>query len=181
MFDQLKQKLSPFFAGVGVLFLVACSSQQQQQVGAPSRIPSYHYHSGSTRLLSNGRAIAPADAPPQVKRLVQAANSLVGKPYRMGGGHRKREDSGYDCSGSISYALSEAGLMTKVRHSNLFMRYGRSGPGKWVSIYVRNGHVFMVVCGLRFDTTGRGRSRGPGWRPESRSTRGFYVRHPYGF
>ena len=164
------------------LLLTSCSQQQQQQQSkAPARIGGYSYKPGLTRLLPNGMAIPPADAPPQVKRLVYAANKLVGKPYRMGGGHRKHEDSGYDCSGSLSFALREAGLLTSVRHSRNFLRYGRSGPGKWVSVYVRNGHVFMVVCGLRFDTTGKGRSRGPAWRTSSRSTRGFYVRHPYGF
>lgn len=171
-----------YWCGLAATCLLAAScSQQQQQYRAPARVAPYHYTKGATRLLPNGLAVPPPDAPPQVRRLIYAANKLVGKPYRMGGGHRKHEDSGYDCSGSISFALREAGLLTAVRPSKNFMTYGRPGHGKWVSVYVRKGHVFMVVCGLRFDTTGNGRSRGPAWRTESRPASGFYVRHPYGF
>lgn len=171
-----------YWSGLAAACLLAAScSQQQQQYRAPARVGAYNYVKGATRALPNGMAVPPPNAPPQVKKLVYAANKLVGKPYRMGGGHRKHEDSGYDCSGSLSFALREAGLMTSVRHSREFMKYGRPGPGKWVSVYVRNGHVFMVVGGLRFDTTGNGRSRGPAWRTTSRPTKNFYVRHPYGF
>lgn len=166
-------------------FLCSCGvvgQQQQQQVKAPDRIPAYQFSKGSTALLlENGKAVPPPGAPPQVKRAIAAANSIVGKPYRRGGGHRKHHDSCYDCSGSVSFVLKEAGLLSSTRHSPLFLKYGQSGPGKWISVYVKNGHVFMVVCGLRFDTTGSNRGSGPAWRVSGRPAKGFVVRHPRGF
>ena len=123
----------------------------------------------------------PRNAPSQVKRAIAAANSLVNKPYRLGGGHRRHYDTHYDCSGSTSFVLKEAGLLTSTRHSRLFLNYGQKGAGDWISIYAKNGHVFMVICGLRFDTTGSGRrGEGPRWRVDGRNTRNFLVRHPTG-
>ncbi|MFR4417582.1 MAG: peptidoglycan endopeptidase [Akkermansia sp.] len=137
------------------LFLSSCSSQQQ--VEAPARLPAYHFVPGKTAVLHNGKAIPPRNAPSQVKRAIAAANSLVNKPYRLGGGHRRHHDTHYDCSGSTSFVLKEAGLLTSTRHSRLFLNYGQKGAGDWISVYAKNGHVFMVICGLRFDTTGSGR------------------------
>lgn len=159
------------------LLLSSCSSRQQ--VEAPARLPAYSFVPGKTAVLHNGKAIAPRNAPSQVKRAIAAANALVDKPYRLGGGHRKHHDSHYDCSGSTSFVLKEAGLLTSTRHSRLFLNYGQKGPGDWISIYAKNGHVFLVICGLRFDTTGRGRSgEGPRWRVDGRGTQNFLVRHP---
>lgn len=167
------------FACLALLF-TAC--QQQQQYSAPSQTPAYHFKAGRTAiLLRNGKAIAPRNAPLSVKRAIAAANSLVGKPYRMGGGHKKHHDSGYDCSGSTSFVLREAGLLDKVRPSGGFLNYGSPGPGDWVSVYMKNGHVFLYIAGLRFDTTGSGSGVGPRWYATGRTGRGFYVRHPRGF
>lgn len=161
------------------LFFSSCSTQQQ--VEAPARLPAYHFIPGKTAILRNGKAIPPRNAPSQVKRAIAAANSLVNKPYRMGGGHRRHHDTHYDCSGSTSFVLKEAGLLTSTRHSRLFLNYGQKGAGNWISIYAKNGHVFMVICGLRFDTTGSGRrGEGPRWRVDGRNTRHFLVRHPTG-
>lgn len=160
------------------LFLSSCSTTQQQ-VEAPARLPAYHFVPGKTALLHNGKAVAPRNAPSQVKRAIAAANSLVNKPYRLGGGHRKHYDSHYDCSGSTSFVLKEAGLLTSTRHSKLFLNYGQRGGGDWISVYAKNGHVFMVICGLRFDTTGTN-GRGPRWRVDGRNTKSFLVRHPTG-
>lgn len=166
--------LTALIAGIT---LSSCSTQQQ--VEAPSRLPAYSFVPGKTALLRNGKAIAPPNAPSQVKRAIAAANSLIGKPYRMGGGHRNHYDSHYDCSGSTSFVLREAGLLTSTRHSRLFLNYGQKGPGEWISVYAKNGHVFLVVCGLRFDTTGGAtRNEGPRWRLDGRTTRNFLVRHP---
>ena len=131
------------------------------------------------RLGSNGVAYAPSKAPIAVKRAIWAANQLRKKPYKWGGGHGKWADSGYDCSGSVSYVLHAAGLLGAPQVSGTLARYGKSGKGKWITIYANNGHVFMVIAGLRFDTSGPG-ERGPRWRPYRRSTRGFAVRHPAG-
>ncbi len=140
---------------------------------------------GSREFLNyNGRyAQAPASVPMPVHRLVDAANRLQGKPYVWGGGHRHINDRGYDCSGSVSYVLHNAGLLEVPLQSREFMKYGEPGPGRYITIYMRNGHVFMSVLGLRFDTSdmGSGQGDGPRWRPKARSMKGYSMRHPAGF
>lgn len=140
--------------------------------------------SGPRELLDfNGRyAQAPASSPEAIHRLVDAANRLQRKPYVWGGGHRYLYDRGYDCSGAASYVLHQAGLLHGPLTSGEFMGYGAPGPGRFVTIYAAGGHVFMSVCGLRFDTSdyGSGRGDGPRWRRTARNTRGYVVRHPPG-
>lgn len=137
--------------------------------------------SGSkAELSSDGRtAVAPADAPQEVKDVIAAANRITSKPYRYGGGHRSFEDSGYDCSGAVSYALHGADLIDAPRDSTGLMSWGRSGAGKWITVYGKSSHAYIVIAGLRFDTSGRG-EEGPRWRKEDASTRGYAVRHPKG-
>ena len=140
---------------------------------------------GQTATIGpDGLAIAPAAAPPQVQAAIAAANRIVGKPYRYGGGHAKVEDSGYDCSGTVSYALIGAKLLKSPLDSSSFMRWGEAGPGQWITVYTNPGHAFVVIAGLRLDTSAAndpsGR-KGPRWRPALRSTRGFRARHPEGF
>ena len=136
--------------------------------------------SARATLSDDGRtATAPADAPPQVHAAVAAANRITDKPYRYGGGHGRFEDSGYDCSGTVSYVLHGAGLLRRSMDSSGFMSYGRSGPGRWITVYAHGGHAYVVIAGLRFDTSGRG-ERGPRWRPQPRSGRGYRERHPEG-
>jgi cell wall-associated NlpC family hydrolase len=135
---------------------------------------------GQVVLSPDGRtAVAPAGAPPQVVAAVAAANRITRKPYRYGGGHGRFEDSGYDCSGAVSYVLHGAGLLARTRDSSGLMRYGERGAGRWISVYAHGGHAYVVVAGLRFDTSGRG-EEGPRWRPERRSGSGYTVRHPTG-
>lgn len=142
-----------------------------------------HPPGGLTRIQLDGKlAIAPSGAPSIVRSVIEGANRLRDKPYVWGGGHARIEDRGYDCSGSVSYALIKAGLLRSPLTSRGFLRYGKPGKGRWITIYARNGHVFMTVCGLRFDTggnNGRGES-GPRWRPSPRNTSGFVARHPPG-
>ena len=128
------------------------------------------------RVLRDGTAIAPDDAPEVVKRVILAANAIAKFPYKWGGGHGAWRDNGYDCSGSVSFALAGAGLLNRPLTSGLFMRYGEAGPGDWITIYANEGHVFMVVAGLRFDTSGQGRA-GTRWQPAPRGVSGFAVRH----
>jgi cell wall-associated NlpC family hydrolase len=132
-------------------------------------------------LGPDGRvAAAPPDAPPEVQAAVAAANRITDKPYRYGGGHGRWEDRGYDCSGAVSYVLHAAGLLAASMPSSGFTGWGTKGAGRWITVYAHGGHAYMVVGGLRFDTSGRG-ERGPRWRPEARSGRGYSVRHPEGF
>ncbi|MCB1130328.1 MAG: hypothetical protein KDN05_04310 [Verrucomicrobiae bacterium] len=117
--------------------------------------------------------------PGTIRNVVSAANHLQDKPYKWGGGHGSIHDNGYDCSGSVSYVLIRAGLLRRPLTSGSFTRYGEAGPGRWITIYARNGHVFMTICGIRFDTGGGG-EKGPRWRHQMRTPAGFVARHPPG-
>ena len=138
-------------------------------------------------------AVAPADAPPEVQSAINAANKIVGKPYKYGGGHGSWNDSGYDCSGTVSYALHGAGLLSRPMSSGEFGSWGVTGRGSWISVYYNSGHAYAVIAGLRLDTSAysartvskrrysKALERGPRWRPTKRPSRGFAKRHPVGF
>lgn len=130
--------------------------------------------------ISNGRAIAPSNAPQAVKDIIAAGNRIAFKPYIYGGGHGSWNDSGYDCSGSVSYALHGAGLLSSPEDSTELESYGAGGRGRWVSIWANSGHVYMYVAGLRFDTSAQGETGGSRWTRSGRSNSGFVVRHPRG-
>lgn len=138
---------------------------------------------GNYALLRNGIAYAPSRAPANVKNAIWAVNSLRRKPYVWGGGHGSFSDYGYDCSGTVSFALHYAGLLDAPMPSSGFLRYGERGRGRWITIYSRNGHTFAVIAGLRLDTTDTryGGDVGPRWYAEGRNARGFDVRHPAGW
>lgn len=129
-------------------------------------------------LLDDGTASPPAGAPAEVAAVIAAGNRIASLPYRWGGGHRTWEDVGYDCSGSVGYALHGGGLLDATSDSGGLMSYGDRGPGTWITIYANPDHVYMVVAGLRFDTSGARPSR---WQATSRSADGYTVRHPAGF
>jgi cell wall-associated NlpC family hydrolase len=148
--------------------------------GGPTGSSSSHPTvSGSRGVLKGGLAYAPAKAPAAVKAVIWAANKIRHKPYKWGGGHGRWDDTGYDCSGAVSFALHGAGLLDSPLDSRGFMRYGDAGTGRWITVYGSNGHAYMIVAGLRFDTSGRGES-GPRWRPEPPWERNFTARHPRG-
>ena len=137
-----------------------------------------------TVALSSGLASAPPDAPERVQRIVAAANQVARLPYVYGGGHGRGPegvwvDSAYDCSGSVSFALANAGYLRSPMDSSSLARWGKPGPGKWVTIYANAGHAFMEVGGARFDTVGL-RQSGSRWQPAYRSISGFTARHPPG-
>jgi peptidoglycan hydrolase-like protein with peptidoglycan-binding domain len=148
---------------------------------APERAASVRSEAPGSKavLTADGLAIPPADAPQAVKDVIEAGNKIAGKPYRYGGGHGRWEDSGYDCSGSVSYALHGADLLDSPMPSGSFTNWGQAGPGKWITIYTHSGHIYMVVAGLRFDTSGRAQT-GSRWQKAMRSPSGFTVRHPKG-
>ena len=132
-------------------------------------------------LRPNGRVKATRAVPRAVRKVIAAANRIARTPYRYGGGHGTFSDTAYDCSGSVSYALHGAGLLNTTLNSTGFMSWGRKGKGRWITIYTNHGHAFMVVGGLRYDTSARSNARGGSrWAPMDRSTRGFVVRHPPG-
>jgi hypothetical protein len=154
------------------LLLGACASSTKHY--------TYRYVEGKTAILRGRYAMAPRDAPEAVKRAIAAGNHLIGKPYIYGGGHRRIEDIGYDCSGTASYVLHYAGLLPTPIASDEFRSYGKSGEGKWITLYARRGHVFSVIAGLRLDTGYNGQGEGPQWSARSRPIKGAVLRHPAG-
>lgn len=133
--------------------------------------------------LVGSRAIAPANAPAMVKRVIAAANHIRTTPYIWGGGHGRWQDSGYDCSGAVSYALHGGKLLTSPLTSGSFETFGEAGPGRWITIYANASHAYMVVAGLRFDTAGDLNESGPRWHPTvaAAATGSYVARHPIGY
>jgi len=133
--------------------------------------------------LVGSRAIAPANAPEMVKRVIAAANHIRTTPYIWGGGHGRWQDSGYDCSGAVSYALHGGKLLTSPLTSGSFETFGEAGPGRWITIYANASHAYMVVAGLRFDTAGDLNETGPRWHPTvaAAATGSYVARHPIGY
>jgi hypothetical protein len=129
--------------------------------------------------MPNGIALPPLEAPEEVKQIIEAGNIIARTPYVWGGGHGKWIDTGYDCSGSVSFALANAGLIQGPMASGPLMSWGEPGRGKWVTVWSSQGHVFMEVAGIRFDTSGQ-RVDGSRWQNTMRSTSGFVARHPAG-
>jgi cell wall-associated NlpC family hydrolase len=136
--------------------------------------------SGSTAILLSGIALAPPDAPEAVQKVINNANMIVGRPYVWGGGHASFYSYGYDCSGSVSYALFGGGLIPEPLTSGALEGWGEPGPGKWITVYANAGHTFMEIAGLRWDTVGDARGTGPRWHLMPNSHAGFVVRHPPG-
>ena len=126
---------------------------------------------------SDGTATPPADAPQAVKDAIYAGNEITNMPYLYGGGHGSFEASGYDCSGSVSYALHGGGFLSSPLDSTGFMTWGESGPGQWITVYSNPGHAYVVIAGLRFDTSGAP----PRWQASMRDTAGYVATHPPGY
>jgi peptidoglycan hydrolase-like protein with peptidoglycan-binding domain len=130
-------------------------------------------------LNSSGLAVAPASAPDEVKAIIDAGNAIAKKPYKYGGGHARWNDTGYDCSGSVSYVLHAAGLLSRALDSTEFMTWGNRGRGAWVTVRTNPSHAYLIVAGLRFDTSAL-RATGNRWTEQMRSASGFTGRHPDG-
>jgi cell wall-associated NlpC family hydrolase len=133
---------------------------------------------GVARLI-RGVAYPPAGAPQAVVRAIRAGNKLQNKPYRYGGGHKSFSDTAYDCSGTVSFALHGGGLLRSPLASGGLMSWGRAHRGRWITVYANPGHAYMVIAGLRLDTSGTG-GRGPRWQAAGRDSAGFVARHPAG-
>jgi hypothetical protein len=131
---------------------------------------------GKAKLNRDGTATPPVDAPARVVRAIEAANEIEDKPYRYGGGHGSFKDRGYDCSGSVSYALHAAGLLKSPLDSSGLMRWGDRGKGNWITVYSNPGHAYAVIAGLRWDTS-MTEGDGPGWSKEMRPGSGFKKRN----
>ena len=138
------------------------------------------------RRLRSGYAAAPAAAPMRVKKTIWAANEIVDKPYRYGGGHNPTfKDTGYDCSGTVSYALRGGRFVSSPMPSGSYSSWGTAGQGRWITTYSNSGHMWVKIAGLRLDTSSAGErvssGEGPRWRKNLRGGAGFIKRHPAGF
>jgi cell wall-associated NlpC family hydrolase len=153
--------------------------------GTPSS-PSHPTVPGTVAKIVHGVAYAPAQAPAAVQRAIWAGDAIDHKPYVWGGGHGSFTDSGYDCSGSVSYALHGGGLLSTPFDSSDFMSWASSGLGRWITVYTNPDHAFIEIAGIRLDTSSEGDPHptgesGPRWRPLLRDTSGFVARHPAGY
>ena len=144
---------------------------------------------GTTTINPDGTATAPANAPAAVQAAVASANQILNTSYCVGGGHGQWKSSCYDCSGSVSYVLHGAGLLSSSEDSTGFESYGSPGPGRWITIYADASHAFIVIGGRAFDTADYGgpnipAGTGPRWRsnPLGNLADGgdYVVRHPPG-
>ena len=170
----------PRVAVLAALAALALLPTATAQAGGGLSANSSQTVAGSKAKLVKGKAIAPADAPRRVQKVIAAANRIRNKPYVWGGGHGNWKDKGYDCSGAVSYALHGGGLLNTPLDSTGLSRYGKKGKGSWISVYGNPSHAYMIVAGLRFDTS-MTPGNGPGWSKTKRSTPGsFKVRHPRG-
>lgn len=149
----------------------------------PEQLPPPRPRRMRAKILANGKALVPDGAPPAVQAVIRAGNKIVGRPYSYGGGHGSFNSSGYDCSGSVSYALHGGRFISAPMASGDLSSWGRSGKGRWITVFANGGHAFMNVAGIRLDTSSAGDpggSKGPRWRPVLPSTEGYVSRHPRG-
>ena len=174
-------------ASPGEQRLIRRAAQSGSQATEPETQPQESQPQGNPTdkavIGPDGRtAIPPDSAPQQVKDAIHAANRITDKPYKYGGGHGQWEDSGYDCSGAVSYALHGGGLLDSPLDSSSLARWGEAGAGDWITVYANSGHAYVVIAGLRFDTSSGGDNNGSGprWRESSRSADGYTARHPEG-
>src|SRR5213083_450639 len=137
---------------------------------------------GRAKLRKDGTAVAPADAPPAIQAAINAGNAIHTYPYHWGGGHRTFYDTGYDCSGAVSYVLHAAGLLASPMTSGgLASSWGAPGKGRWITVYGNASHAYMIVAGLRFDTSSGGdrwnQGSGPRWRKKKRRPVGYTQKY----
>jgi hypothetical protein len=181
-------------AGLTALFALAAAVPASAQTGGTpppgssepsSATPAPTGPPGKAKLRKDGTAVAPANAPPAVQSAIAAGNAIRTMPYRWGGGHRSFSDTGYDCSGAVSYVLNAAGMLASPLPSGPLMSWGLPGKGYWISVFSNPSHVYMKVAGLRFDTSAVGekvtQGSGPRWRRSKRKATGYVVRHYQGY
>ena len=134
------------------------------------------------KLLSSGIVVPPKSAPGRIKLVIAAANKITRKPYIYGGGHARWWDRGYDCSGSVSFALHGGKFLESPLPSGPMESWGLAGQGRWITVYANGGHAYAVIAGIRFDTSGdAGGETGPRWHTELRDNIGYVARHPAGY
>jgi hypothetical protein len=175
--------VAPLLAILALSCALGASAQAQTSEPLPGSVENVPIAPASTAtMLPNGKAVAPPDAPYAVQNAIRAANRIRKKRYVWGGGHRRWKSKGYDCSGAVSYVLHAAGLLSRPLVSGqLATGWGSPGAGTWITVYANRAHTFMVIAGLRYDTSAVGESlnqgSGPRWRMTLRSPAGYAARY----
>jgi cell wall-associated NlpC family hydrolase len=164
-------------ATVAILLLISASAVASGGIGADGpRTTSGK--PGKAKILDNGKAVPPENAPKRVVRAIKAANHIRKTKYVWGGGHGDFESKGYDCSGAVSYMLHGAGMLKTPLTSGALESWGKKRKGDWITVYANSGHTWAVVAGLRWDTSG---GPGPRWHKDMASKSGYKVRHYKGY
>ncbi len=188
----IRERFRPAIAASLALFLAAGGTAAAQTGGTPPPGSPGAYPAsgaaptgkpGKAKLIrKSGRAIPPPGAPSAVVAAIEAGNAIHKRPYVWGGGHASFDSWGYDCSGSVSYVLHAAGLLTSPLPSGPLMSWGSPGKGRWVTLMANPSHTYAVIAGLRWDTSAYGSGgNGPRWRVTKRKPRGFAIRHYSGY
>lgn len=180
-----KQKLKLGIAALGALVALALAPgtavAECSGGGVSAAATDVCTPTAKARLLKSGQLIPPKSAPPKVKAVIAAANKIRTKPYLWGGGHARWWDRGYDCSGSVSFALHGGKFLESPLPSGPLMHWGLAGKGRWITVYANAGHAYAVIAGVRWDTSGDSSGTGPRWHADLRSNAGYVPRHPAGF
>jgi cell wall-associated NlpC family hydrolase len=170
---------------VAALLAVSAPAQAETPGGVSTTTPEVETPTAppGKAIIVRGRAIAPADAPAAVKKVIAAANKIRTKPYIYGGGHGRWWDAGYDCSGAVSFALHGGSLIDTPMPSGSLAGWGSAGKGRWITVYANGGHAYAIVAGLRWDTAGTTNGTGPRWHKslKAQASGPFTVRHPAGY
>jgi len=180
-----RQKLKASIAAAGALAFLALTpgmaSADCGGGGVSAAETDICTPTAKAHLLPSGMLIPPKSAPARVKAVIAAANRIRTKPYIWGGGHAHWWDRGYDCSGSVSYALHGGNFLESPLPSSPMESWGLSGEGRWITVYANAGHAYAVIAGVRWDTAGDASGTGPRWHEELLSNVGFVARHPAGY
>jgi hypothetical protein len=182
--DNLKFKaglaLSAIFVALALLAPASASAKCATGGLTPAAV-DVCTPTAKAKLLSTGELIPPKSAPPRVVAVIEAANKIRTKPYIWGGGHARWWDKGYDCSGSVSFALHGGEFIESPLPSGPMAKWGLSGLGRWITVYTNAGHAYAVIAGVRWDTSGDSGESGPRWHTDLRDNIGFVSRHPAGY
>jgi cell wall-associated NlpC family hydrolase len=180
-----RQRVKAGVAAASVLAVLACTpgaaSANCGGGGVSAAETDVCTPTAKARLLTNGMLVPPKSAPPRVKAVIAAANKIRTKPYIYGGGHARWQDRGYDCSGSVSYALHGGRFLESPLPSGPMESWGLAGEGRWITVYANAGHAYAVIAGYRWDTSGDAAGTGPRWHEDLRDNVGYVARHPAGY
>jgi hypothetical protein len=181
---KLKAGLALLLAMIATAFAIPAGASAACQTGGltPAEV-DICTPTAKAKLLASGELIPPAGAPARVKAVIAAANKIRTRPYIWGGGHASFASRGYDCSGSVSFALHGGNFLESPLPSGPLESWGEEGEGRWITVYANSGHAYMTVAGFRFDTAGDTGidETGPRWHEELLTNEGFIARHPTGF